>query len=146
MQELLKKVSQVRWFHLTLYSVLLLNNSRLGDSLDRNYPLIEHEINDITNTWTGSVSYLDIHLNINTDIQLRTTICPSFCYAAFGLCLWYIQTFHRFFFTIRRINFKPYKTLQPTIKIYNYHIPCNSPVFIWSVIWIIIIPHFWWYD
>ena len=90
----------------------LLNNSMLGDSLDRNYSRIEHEINDITNTCTGSVSYLDIHLNISTDIRLssyldihlnistdirlRTKMCPSFYYD-FGLRLWYYQTFLSFF-------------------------------------------------
>jgi hypothetical protein len=50
--------------------VLSLNNSRLGDIVDRIYP-IELEIKDTTDT-DMSASYLDLHLKIDSEGQLRT--------------------------------------------------------------------------
>jgi hypothetical protein len=52
--------------------VLSLNNSRFGDFVDRIYP-IELEINDTTET-DRSASYLDIHLEIDSECQLRTKL------------------------------------------------------------------------
>jgi hypothetical protein len=49
--------------------VLSLNHSRLGDFVDRIYP-IELEIKDITDT-DRSVSYLDLHLEIDSEGRLR---------------------------------------------------------------------------
>ena len=49
-----------------------LNNSRFSDSVDRIYP-IELEIKDTTNTDT-SASYLDLHLEIDSEWRLRTTL------------------------------------------------------------------------
>ena len=50
--------------------VLLINNSRIGDFVDRIYP-IELEINDTTDTdW--SASYLDLHLEIDSEGRLTT--------------------------------------------------------------------------
>ena len=51
-------------------SFLSLNNSRLGDFVDRIYP-IELEIKNITDT-DRSASYLDLHLEIDSEGQLRT--------------------------------------------------------------------------
>jgi hypothetical protein len=50
--------------------VLSLNNSRRGDFADRIYP-IELEIKDITDTDTCA-SYIDLHLEIDSDGRLRT--------------------------------------------------------------------------
>jgi hypothetical protein len=50
--------------------VLSLNNSRFGDIVDRIYP-IELEIKDTTDT-DRSASYLDLHLEIDSEGQLRT--------------------------------------------------------------------------
>jgi len=52
--------------------VLSLDNSRIGDSVGRNYP-IELEIKDTTDT-DRSVSYLDIHLEIDSEERLRTKL------------------------------------------------------------------------
>jgi hypothetical protein len=49
----------------SLLSVLSLNNSRFGDFVVRIYP-IELEIKDTTDT-DRSASYLDLHLEINSD-------------------------------------------------------------------------------
>jgi hypothetical protein len=56
----------------TLYidDVFLLNNSRFGDFVDHIYP-IEFEIKDITDT-DRSGSYLDLHLEIDSEGQFRT--------------------------------------------------------------------------
>ena len=48
-----------------LYDVLSLNNSRFGDFIDRIYP-IELDIKDTTGT-ERSVSYLDLHLDIDSE-------------------------------------------------------------------------------
>ena len=64
-----------RSFHFTfryINDVLSLNNSRLGDFVDRIYP-IELEIKDITDT-DRSASYLDLHLEIDSEGRLRTTL------------------------------------------------------------------------
>ena len=52
--------------------VLSLNNSRFGDFVDRIYP-IELEIKDITDT-DKSASYLDLHLEIDSDRRLKTKL------------------------------------------------------------------------
>jgi len=52
--------------------VFSLNNSRLGDFVDRIYP-IELEIKDTTNT-DRAASYLDIHLDIDSEGRLRTKV------------------------------------------------------------------------
>ena len=50
--------------------VLSLNNSKVGDFLDQIYPN-ELEIKDITGT-ARSASYLDLHLEIDSESRLRT--------------------------------------------------------------------------
>jgi hypothetical protein len=52
--------------------VLSLNNSRFGDFDDRIYT-IELEIKDITDT-DRSASYLDLHLEIDSEAMLRTKL------------------------------------------------------------------------
>jgi hypothetical protein len=52
--------------------VLSLNNSRFGDFIDRIYP-IELEIKDTTDT-DMSASYLDLHLDIDSEGRLRTKL------------------------------------------------------------------------
>ena len=53
--------------------VLSLNNYKFGDFVDRIFP-IELEIKEITDTATfcRSASYLDLHLEIDSEGQLRT--------------------------------------------------------------------------
>jgi hypothetical protein len=76
-QGLLKKNEKklVRSFNFTFHyidDVLSLNNSRFGDFVDRIYP-IELEIKD--NADTGrSASYLDLHLEIDSEGRLRTKL------------------------------------------------------------------------
>jgi hypothetical protein len=76
-QGLLKKNEKklTRSFNFTfryIDDVPSLNNSRFSDSVDRIYP-IELEIKDTTNTDT-SASYLDLHLEIDSEWRLRTTL------------------------------------------------------------------------
>jgi hypothetical protein len=52
--------------------VLSLNNSRFGNFVDRTSP-IELEIKDTTDA-AMSASYLDLHLKINSEGQLRTKL------------------------------------------------------------------------
>ena len=52
--------------------VLSLNNSRFGNFVDCTYP-IELEIKDTTDA-AMSASYLDLHLKINSEGQLRTKL------------------------------------------------------------------------
>ena len=52
--------------------VLSLNNSRFGDFVDRIYP-IEVEIKDTTDTYR-SASYLDLHLEIDSEGRMRTKL------------------------------------------------------------------------
>ena len=52
--------------------VILLNNSRFGDFVDRIYP-IELEIKDTTDT-DRSASYLDQHLEIDSEEWFRTNL------------------------------------------------------------------------
>ena len=52
--------------------VLSLNNSRFGDFVDRIYP-IELEIKDTTDT-DRYASYLNLHLEIDSDGRLRTKL------------------------------------------------------------------------
>ena len=49
-----------------------LNNSRFGDFVDRIYP-IELEIKDTTDI-DRSASYLDLHLEIDSEGRLRTKL------------------------------------------------------------------------
>ena len=63
-------VSFIYFAFLYIDDVISLNNSRFGEFVDRVYP-IELEIKDTTNTGT-SVSYLDLHLVIDSGGRLRT--------------------------------------------------------------------------
>ena len=76
-QRLLKKNEKklARSFNFTfsyIDDVLLLNNSRFGNFVGRIYP-IELEIKDTTYT-VRSASYLDLHLEIDSEGRLRTKI------------------------------------------------------------------------
>jgi hypothetical protein len=76
-QRLLKKNEKklARSFNFTFHcidDVLSLNNSRFGDFVDRIYP-IELEIKDTTDT-DRSASYLDLHLEIDSEGRLRTKL------------------------------------------------------------------------
>ena len=76
-QRLLKKNEKklARSFNFTFHcidDVLSLNNSRFGDFVDRIYP-IELEIKDTTYT-DRSASYLDLHLEIDSEGRLRTKL------------------------------------------------------------------------
>jgi hypothetical protein len=76
-QGLLKKNEKklVRSFNFTfryIDDVLSLNNSRFGDFVDRIYPT-ELELNDNTDT-DRSASYLDTHLEIDSEGRLRTKL------------------------------------------------------------------------
>jgi hypothetical protein len=76
-QGLLKKNEKklARSFNFTFHyidDVLSLNNSRFGDFADHIYP-IELEVKDTTNTYK-SASYLDLHLEIDSEGRLRTKI------------------------------------------------------------------------
>jgi hypothetical protein len=76
-QGLLKKNEKnlARSFNFTfryIDDVLLLNNSRFGDFVDRIYP-IELEKKDTTDT-DRSASYLDLHLEIDSEGRLRTKL------------------------------------------------------------------------
>jgi hypothetical protein len=76
-QGLLKKIKRkLAWsFNLTfryIDDVLSLNNYRFGDVVDRIYP-IELEIKDTTYT-DISASYLDLHLEIDSEGWLRTKL------------------------------------------------------------------------
>jgi hypothetical protein len=76
-QGLLKKNEKklARSFNFTfryIDDVLSLNNSRFGDFVDRIYP-IELEIKDITDT-DRSASYLDLHLDIDSEGWLKTKL------------------------------------------------------------------------
>jgi hypothetical protein len=67
-----KKLAIARSFNFTLCyidDVLSLNNSRFGDFVDHIYP-IELEIKDTTDT-DRSASYLDLHLEIDSEGRLR---------------------------------------------------------------------------
>ena len=73
-QGLLKKnEKKLAWsFNFTfhyIYDVLSLNNYRFGDFVDRIYPM-EVEIKDTTDTYR-SASYLDLHLEIDSEGRLR---------------------------------------------------------------------------
>jgi hypothetical protein len=74
-QGLLKKnEKKLAWsFNFTfryIDDVLSLNNSRYGDFVDRIYPS-ELEIKDTTDT-DRSASYLDLHLDVDSEARLRT--------------------------------------------------------------------------
>jgi hypothetical protein len=79
-QGLLKKNEKklARFFNFTfryIDGVLSLNNSRFGDFVDLIYP-IELAIKDTTDT-DRSASYLDIHLEIDSEGRLRTKLCDK---------------------------------------------------------------------
>ena len=64
-----------RFFNITfryIDDVISLNNSRFGDFVDRIYP-IELEIKDTTDT-NRSASYLDLHIEIDSECRLRTKL------------------------------------------------------------------------
>jgi hypothetical protein len=76
-QGLLKKNKKklARSFNFTfryIDDVLSLNNSRFDDFVDRIYP-IELEIKDTTDT-DRSASYLDLHLELDSESRLRTKL------------------------------------------------------------------------
>jgi hypothetical protein len=76
-QEILKKNENklARSFNLTfryIDDVLSLNNTKFSDFVDRIYP-IELEIKETTDT-VMSVSFLDIHFEIDSEDLLRTTV------------------------------------------------------------------------
>ena len=74
-QGLLKKNEKKLAFNFTfryIDDVLSLNNFRFGDFVDRIYP-IELEIKDTTDTDT-TASYLDLHLEIDSQGRLRTKL------------------------------------------------------------------------
>jgi hypothetical protein len=74
-QGLLKKNEKKLAFNFTfryIDDVLSLNNFRFGDFVDRIYP-IELEIKDTTDTDT-TASYLDLHLQIDSQGRLRTKL------------------------------------------------------------------------
>jgi hypothetical protein len=74
-QGLLKKNEKKLAFNFTfryIDDVLSLNNFRFGDFVDRIYP-IELEIKDTTDTVT-TASYLDLHLEIDSQGRLRTKL------------------------------------------------------------------------
>jgi hypothetical protein len=66
-----------RSFNFTFHyidDVLSLNNYRFSDFVDRIYPIyIELEIKDSTDT-DRSASYLDLHLEIDSEWRLRTKL------------------------------------------------------------------------
>jgi hypothetical protein len=62
--------------HILVDDVLTLNNSRLGDFVDRIYP-IELEIKDTTDR-DRSASYLDLHLDNDSEGRLRTKLYDNF--------------------------------------------------------------------
>ena len=70
----MKKYNELaRSFNFTFHyidDVLSLNNSRFGDFVDRIYH-IELEIKDTTDT-DRSASYLDLHIEIDSEGRLRT--------------------------------------------------------------------------
>ena len=77
-QGLLKKNEKklARSFNFTfryIDDVFSLNNSRLCDFVDRIYP-IELEIKDITDITDTSASYLDLHLEADSQGRLRTKL------------------------------------------------------------------------
>ena len=74
-QRLLKKNEKKLTFNFTfrfIHDVLSPNNSKLSDFVDHIYP-IELEVKDITDT-DRSASYLDIHLEIDSEGRIRTKL------------------------------------------------------------------------
>jgi hypothetical protein len=68
--------------------VLSINNSKFGDFIDRIYP-IELEITDTTDT-VISASYLDLHLEIDSECRLRTKLYDKREYFSFSIVPIYI--------------------------------------------------------
>ena len=74
-QGLLKKNEKKLTFNFTfrfIHDVLSPNNSKFSDFVDHIYP-IELEVKDITDT-DRSASYLDIHLEIDSEGRIRTKL------------------------------------------------------------------------
>jgi len=65
-----KKQKPVRFLYID--DVFSLNNCKFGYFVDHIYP-IEFEIKDTTDT-DRSVSYLDIHLDIDSEVRIRTNL------------------------------------------------------------------------
>jgi hypothetical protein len=83
-QEKRKEASPILHFHVPLY-VISLNNSRFGVFADGIYS-IELEIKDTINI-DRSASYLDIHLEIDSEGRLRTKLYDKRDYFNFGMPL-----------------------------------------------------------
>jgi hypothetical protein len=84
-----KKVSRSFNFKFNyINDVLSINNSKFGDFIDRIYP-IELEITDTTDT-VISASYLDLHLEIDSECRLRTKLYDKREYFSFSIVPIYI--------------------------------------------------------
>ena len=68
--------------------VLSINNSKFGDFIDRIYP-IELEITDTTDT-VISASYIDLHLELDSECRLRTKLYDKREYFSFSIVPIYI--------------------------------------------------------
>jgi len=111
----------VRFFHfkMQLYRRFpWLNNCRFGDFLDRIY-LIELKIKDTTDTYI-SASYLDLHLEIESEWRLKTehydkkmiTIFPQWTFD------WYAAAFHqRLYMEYISLSWSDISELVVTIRI-----------------------------
>jgi hypothetical protein len=73
----------------------IINNSRFGDFVDRIYPN-ELEIKDTTDT-DRSVSYLDLHLEINSEWRLRMKL-----YDKWGISIFLLWTIHLYVATFQQ--------------------------------------------
>jgi hypothetical protein len=84
-----KKVSRSFNFKFNyINDVLSINNSKFGDFIDRIYP-IALEITDTTDT-VISASYLDLHLEIDSECRLRTKLYDKREYFSFSIVPIYI--------------------------------------------------------
>jgi hypothetical protein len=84
-----KKVSRSFNFKFNyINDVLSINNSKFGDFIDRIYP-IELEITDTTDT-VISASYLDLHLEIDSECRSRTKLYDKREYFSFSIVPIYI--------------------------------------------------------
>jgi len=89
------KDSLARSFNFTfryIDDVLSLNNSRFCDFVDRIYP-IELEIKDTTDT-DRSASYLDLHLEIDSEGRLRTKFTTKEMISIFPLWTFHLYVEH----------------------------------------------------
>ena len=76
----------MNWTFRYIYDILFIkyNNSRFGDFVDRIYP-IELEIKDTTDT-ARSASYLDLHIEIDSEGRLRSKLYNERDYYKFSKC------------------------------------------------------------